>query len=81
MCTIIQEIDNKVVIAVYKVETTKNKYGIGIQAKEALLNYAEVIPKHLVYLYNYFPSVRDQIWKDYIQNLKSSIIKILIKSY
>ena len=58
MHEIIQEIDDKVVIVMHEVETTKNKYRISIQAKEALLNYTEAIPNHLVYLYDYFPNSR-----------------------
>ena len=42
----------------YKTTTTINEYRIGIQAKEALLNFSEAIPKYLVYLHDYFPNGR-----------------------
>ena len=33
---------------------TKNEHRVGIQVKDAILNFSEVIPKHLVYIHNYF---------------------------
>ena len=50
----IWELDNKAVIIKYKTTTTINEHGIGIQAKEALLNFSEAIPKHLIFLHDYF---------------------------
>ena len=58
MYQIIKELDEKAVIIKYKVEVTKNEHGVGIQAKDALLNFSEAIPKYLVYLYDYFPNGR-----------------------
>ena len=42
------------VVITYKSETTRNKYRIGIQAKESLLNYTEDILKHLVFIHDFF---------------------------
>ena len=56
MCQTIKELDEKAVIIKYKAEVTKNEYRVGIQAKNAILNFSEVIPKHLVYIHNYFPN-------------------------
>ena len=50
----IWELGNKAVIIKYKTTITINKHGISIQAKEALLNFSEAIPKYLIYLYDYF---------------------------
>ena len=58
MYRIIQEIDDKAVITLYKVETTKNKYRIGIQVKEVLLHYTEAVPKYLVFIYDFFLNKR-----------------------
>jgi len=46
------------VIIKYKTTITTNEHGIGIQAKEALLNFLEAISKYLVYLHDYFPNGR-----------------------
>ena len=54
----IQEIDDKAVIVRYKVIMTKNEYNIGIQVKEALLNYTEAISKYLIFIYNFFSNGR-----------------------
>ena len=50
----IQEIDTKAVIIGYKAATTKNKHSIGIQAKYVLLNYTKAVPKHLIFIYEFF---------------------------
>ena len=54
----IKELDEKAVIIKYKVEVTKNEYGVGIQVKDAILNFFEAIPKYLVYLHDYFSNRR-----------------------
>ena len=54
----ILELDKKVVIIKYKTTTTTNKHQVGIQAKDALLNFSEAITKYLVYLHDYFPNGR-----------------------
>ena len=54
MYQIIKELDKKAVIIKYKAEVTKNEYGVGIQVKDTILNFSEVILKHLVYIYDYF---------------------------
>ena len=58
MYQIIKELDEKAIIIKYKAEVTKNEYGVGIQAKDAILNFSEAIPKYLVYLHDYFPNGR-----------------------
>ena len=58
MYQIIKELDEKAVIIKYKAEVTKNKHGVGIQAKDTILNFLEVIPKYLVYIHDYFPNGR-----------------------
>ena len=50
----IKELDKKAVIIKYKAEVTKNEYGVGIQAKNTILNFSEAITKHLVYIHDYF---------------------------
>ena len=54
MYQMIKELDEKAVIIKYKTEVTKNEHGVGIQAKDAILNFSEAIPKHLVYIHDYF---------------------------
>ena len=50
----IKELDKKVVIIKYKAEVTKNEHGVGIQVKDTILNFSEVIPKYLLYIHDYF---------------------------
>ena len=38
----------------YKAATTKNEHGVGIQAKDALLNYTEAVPKYLIFIHKFF---------------------------
>jgi len=54
MYQMIKELDEMAVIIKYKAEMTKNEYGVGIQAKDTILNFSEAIPKHLVYIHDYF---------------------------
>ena len=56
MYQMIKELDEMAVIIKYKAEMTKNEYGVGIQAKDTILNFSEAILKHLVYIHNYFPN-------------------------
>ena len=56
MYQVIKELDKKAVIIKYETEVTKNKHGVGIQAKDAILNFSEIIPNHLVHIYDYFPN-------------------------
>ena len=62
MYQIIKELDEKAVIIKYKAEVTKNEHEVGIQVKDAILNFSEVIPKYLVYLHDYFSNRRPN-WK------------------
>ena len=54
MYQMIKELDEMAVIIKYKAEMTKNEYGVGIQVKDTILNFSEAIPKHLVYIHDYF---------------------------
>ena len=85
MYQIIKELDEKVVIIKYKAEVTKNKYGVGIQAKDAILNFSEAIPKHLVYIHNCFPNGRPNGKRLYskfriLQNQDMEKIIIVVKN-
>ena len=58
MHKIIHEVDRIVLIAKYKLEedeeiTEKNEVGVRVQAKNAWMNYAEVIPKYLWQIHKY----------------------------
>ena len=57
MYKIIKDLDSQAIIIKYKMtDIESNQYRHGVKAKEVLLNFSEVIPKYLTYIYDYFPN-------------------------